>query len=145
MNVYKPLRVALFVYELFRLLILLGVFVVVPILSQPFETFPFPLYIVPNALFPLMAFFLLLDFFYYIPYLSLYMAGKTIAVVSIIGWITYVTGAPMFNAIIIGASLFIALFDALSLLGGRMIQKKYKQLVTRATSSADEYVERGGL
>ncbi|MDR1325194.1 MAG: hypothetical protein LBK00_04070 [Treponema sp.] len=143
MNVYKPLRVALFVYELFRLLILLGVFVVVPILSQPFETFPFLLYIVPNALFPLMAFFLLLDFFYYIPYLSLYMAGKTIAVVSIIGW--YVTGAPMFDAIIIGASLFIALFDALSILGECMIQKKYKQLMSRTTSSADEYIERGGL
>lgn len=143
MKVYKPLRVALFVYELFRLLILLGVLVVVPRLSQPFETFPFLLYMVPNALFPLMAFFLLLDFFYYIPYLSLYMAGKTIAVASMIGW--YVTGAPMFDAIITGASLFIALFDALSILGGRMIQKKYKQVVARATSSVDEYVERGGL
>ncbi|MDR2419297.1 MAG: hypothetical protein LBD79_09630 [Treponema sp.] len=143
MNVYKPLRVALFVYELFRLLILLGVFVVVPIRSQLFETFPFLLYVVPNALFPLMVLFLLLDFFYYIPYLSLYMAGKTIAVVSIIGW--YITGAPMFNAVIIGASLFIALFDTFSILGGRMIQKKYKQVAARALSSADEYVERGGL
>ncbi|MDR1400344.1 MAG: hypothetical protein LBJ41_10515 [Treponema sp.] len=143
MSVYKPLRVALFVYELFRLLILLGVFVVVPMVSQPFETFPFLLYIVPNALFPLMAFFLLLDFFYYIPYLSLYMAGKTIAVASFIGWC--VTSAPMVDAIITGASLFIALFDVLSILGGRMIQKKYKQVVTIGTSSADEYVERGGL
>jgi hypothetical protein len=143
MSVYKPLRVVLFVYELFRLLILLGAFVVVPMLTQPFETFPFLVYIVPNALFPLMVFFLLLDFFYYIPYLSLYMAGKTIAVVSIIGW--YVTGAPLFDMITIGASFFIALFDALSILGGRVIQKKYKQVTAGATGSADEYLERGGL
>jgi hypothetical protein len=134
MNVYKPLRAALFVYELFRLLILLGVFV--------FDRLPPLLYIVPNVLFPLMAFFLLLDFLYYMPYLSLYMAGKTIAVVSIIGW--YAAGAfIIYDAAVLGASLFIALFDALSLLGGRMIQKKYKQV--QAANLAAEYVERGGL
>jgi hypothetical protein len=152
MNIYKPLRVALLVYEVFRLLILLGVFVVFPTLSQPFDTFPYLLYIVPNALFPLVVFFLLFDLFYYIPYIPLYMAGKSIAIVSIVGW-SMVTSLPVFlfqstiasvsDAIIIGAPLFIALFDALSILGGRMIQKKYRQIA--AGDQTGEYVDRGGL
>jgi hypothetical protein len=152
MNVYKPLRVALLVYELVRLVILLGLFAVSPTLSQPFDTFPHLLYIVPNALFPLMAFFLAIDLFYYIPYISLYMAGKSIAIVSIVGW-SVTTSLPVFlsqstvasasEALIAGAPLFIALFDALSILGGRMIQKKHKQ-ITSAASDA-ENVDRGGL
>jgi hypothetical protein len=51
--------------------------------------FPYVVYTAPNALFPLMALFLLLHLEAYRPYLSLYMAGKTVSAASATVWLIF--------------------------------------------------------
>jgi hypothetical protein len=135
MNVYRPLRAVVFVYEVCRLLVLLGVFAA---FSPVDETmFPSLLYVVPNALFPLMTCFLWLDLERYTAYLPLYMAGKVIGVVAIAGW--YIVSFPYIietvqqtgSGIVVVALFVLAVADTLSILGGCMIQNKIK-LATQA-------------
>jgi hypothetical protein len=90
MDVYKPLRVVLFVYELARLAVLTGIMggLGLALTGSAGMAFPFPWLVcaVPNALFSLMAFFLWLDITRYRPYASLYTAGKIITVVTLVCW-----------------------------------------------------------
>jgi len=89
MNVYKPLRAGLFIYEIVRLFLLV-VFMYLATVESGFLPagsnsggfFPCNVYLSSNALFPLMALFLWLKPEEYRGYLTLYMAGKAIAVVS---------------------------------------------------------------
>ncbi|GHV94471.1 hypothetical protein AGMMS50293_07910 [Spirochaetia bacterium] len=102
MEVYRPLRAGLFIYECARLLFLVGSFA----LLQPGgmggvaggmdggaggmgggASFPWLAYTAPNALFPLMALFVWLDMSRYGVYLPLYLAGKCISLFSIAGWL----------------------------------------------------------
>ncbi|MDR2494350.1 MAG: hypothetical protein LBD24_03905 [Spirochaetaceae bacterium] len=94
MNIYGPLRASLFIYEIFRL-ILMAVAAWTP-LEDPSGTetamnglFPYAVYAVPNALFPLMTYFLLIRLSLYKTYLPLYIAGKIIGAASIIGWAVF--------------------------------------------------------
>jgi hypothetical protein len=49
-------------------------------------TFPYLVFAAANALYPLMSLFLWLKFEAYIPYLSLYAAGKFVAVAAALAW-----------------------------------------------------------
>jgi hypothetical protein len=99
---------------------------------------------VPHALFPLMTYFLWIRLSVYNSYIALYIAGKTIAVVSIISW--YIFSVPAFpkadsmvtslimkrpDVLIAGASLIMAALDALSIFGGLAIKHKLKHLETQ--------------
>jgi hypothetical protein len=75
MNIYKPLRIALFFYEIFRF----AVFVMQG--NAVFTTIQGWQWTTPNALFLLMALFLLIDLDRYAAFLPLSVAGKSIAVV----------------------------------------------------------------
>ncbi|MDR0707077.1 MAG: hypothetical protein LBF60_04265 [Treponema sp.] len=78
MNAYKPLRLALFFYELFRFLDTLKdmrIFSFINDLGQS-DNLQMLVWIAPNALFPLMTLFLFLDLAAYKPYIPLYIAGK---------------------------------------------------------------------
>jgi hypothetical protein len=83
MEISRLLRGGLLVSECVRLLGLVGAFV----LFRPDSAFPWLLYVVPNALFPLIALFLWLDFSRYAVYLPLYLAGKCVGIFSIVGWL----------------------------------------------------------
>ncbi|MDR2072923.1 MAG: hypothetical protein LBP60_05785 [Spirochaetaceae bacterium] len=86
-------RAAIFLYDcsrLFFLLILTGA------LSGPLgmfrgvdQTFPYMTLAAPNALFPLMSFFLLFRFEISRPYLPLYISGKTLGLLSILLWLFF--------------------------------------------------------
>jgi hypothetical protein len=138
MDVYGPLRVTLFVYDLFRLLILIGVITVFFPLNEILSSgsFPYLLYVVPNALFPLMACFLWLQLASYKPYISLYMAGKTIAVASLVVWYVFSFRALATEAllemlgsmVLLGVTLFLLVADALSVLGMRLLQNRLRLL-----------------
>jgi hypothetical protein len=91
MDVYRPLRAVLFFYELARLVLVVGAAAgfMAAEGNEPDKFFPYLVYAVPNALFPLMALFLWFRLEAYQPYLPLYMAGKTIVVVSAVVWLVF--------------------------------------------------------
>ncbi|MDR2102421.1 MAG: hypothetical protein LBP43_07605 [Treponema sp.] len=112
MDVYRPPLAVLFIYEVVRLMLVVGITVgfMPPEGSGMHQLFPYVVYVVPNALFTLMALFLLLRLEVYRSYLALYMAGKTIAVVSAVVW-------AVFSVQTILESLYIGSIDSLALLG----------------------------
>jgi len=138
MNVHKPLRTVLFIYELLRLLCLAFSFSYFSTLQAVLKGgfFPYLVYLSSNALFPLISFFLFLRPGEYRNYLPLYMAGKTIAVVSFYGWAVFslppetgFMGRESFNEgiILLGAAFFISVGDALSIFGAWILSKKLPQ------------------
>jgi hypothetical protein len=139
MDIYRPLRVILFVYELLRLVILmvLGFTPVTPL------TFPWPMYAVPNALFPLMALFLLLSPPVYRVYLPLYVAGKAIALSAALGWyLSWVLTKPLpvfLNPELVfgmlGGMVFFFLGDALSAFFAFRLDRRIKEVTADGPAS----------
>jgi hypothetical protein len=137
MSLYRPLRIVLFIYELARLLLVVGA-------AAGFVTsegngisylFPYVVYLVPNALFPLMALFLWLRIDLYRPYLALFMAGKTIAVISALLWAVFsfqntlsslYTGG-MEALMILGVVCVLTFTDLFSLLGVWFLWSRLKK------------------
>jgi hypothetical protein len=140
MDVYGPLRAALFIYEFLRLLVLIALFVVVHPLHETAAEgiFPYTVYVVPNALFPLMTYFLWIRLSVYKPYIALYMAGKTIGLVSIIGGCIFSFPALIhvpsialtMDRLIAGVVLIVAALDGLTIFSGLMLNSKLKKLET---------------
>ncbi|MDR1955687.1 MAG: hypothetical protein LBQ30_02395 [Treponema sp.] len=133
------MRIALFVYEVFRLILLLGVFMVLEpfngssgsgVLAQ--RLFPYILYVVPQALFPLMTYFIWMRLSLYQAYIPLYMAGKTISLVAVLGWcvcsLQILLSALSSGAAVLGLTLFLAAADAFALCGGVRLQTKLNRL-----------------
>jgi hypothetical protein len=154
MDVCKPLRVILFSYELFRLLILAVLFAV---FSPPEGVvtggaFPYLVYVTPNALFPLMTFFMCLRPVEYRNYLPLYMAGKVVAVVAFYVWGFFILKASileylrMANVVetfaLFGGSFVLNLCDMLSIFGIWILIKKTKRIEKSAGSLTGD---NGGL
>jgi hypothetical protein len=148
MDIYGPLRVALFIYECFRFMIMIGMFAVLGpgqgmLGGSAFgeDMFPYVIYMVPHALFPLMTCFLWIRFSVYKSYIALYIAGKTIMVVGIIGWgIFSLKSIITFNSmdwtsIVAGLTLLLALTDVCSILGGLILQTKLHRLETQVPKS----------
>ncbi|MDR2447635.1 MAG: hypothetical protein LBD58_10195 [Treponema sp.] len=78
MSAYKPLRLALFFYELFRFIDALKemrIFSFINDLGQS-DSLQMLVWAAPNMAFPLMTLFLFLDLAAYKPYIPLYIAGK---------------------------------------------------------------------
>ncbi|MDR3146167.1 MAG: hypothetical protein LBU21_07810 [Treponema sp.] len=94
MNVYRPLRLALFIYDGIRLLLLIGFWaVLLPFFeadaAEAGGMLPVLVYTAPNALFPLMTLFLWLRFSAYDAYITLYIAGKAVIVAAGLGWLLF--------------------------------------------------------
>jgi hypothetical protein len=130
MGIFRPLRVVLFVYELVRLFLLTAL---ASMLSPPLS-FPWPVYAVPNALFPLMALFLLIHLPVYKVYLPLYLAGKLISLSALLGWfffsgINFIETAifdPESFITVMGSMAFFFLGDALSAAGAFWLDIRIK-------------------
>jgi hypothetical protein len=131
MEIYRPLRAALFIYECVRLAFLIWAFCFL----QPGDgagVFPWLVYAVPNDLFPLMTLFLWRQFSRYGAYMPLYVSGKCIALVSLIIFCIF-SRQNMFNALylrapgimmIVGGLLFLLAGDMLSAAGGLALAGK---------------------
>ncbi|MDR3138711.1 MAG: hypothetical protein LBT95_03445 [Treponema sp.] len=127
MEVYQPLRVILFMYEMARLVFVAAAargFMAAEGSGTEFFS-PYVVFMAPNALFPLMSLFLWLHLERYRPYLSLYMAGKIVSVVSAAAWIVssfrkipeslYAGGA---QALVLLGMAFVFVFTDLLSVGG---------------------------
>ncbi|MDR2630005.1 MAG: hypothetical protein LBC60_03680 [Spirochaetaceae bacterium] len=143
---YGPLRLGLLLYDFFRLLFMLELLItVIPLGESPEASwFPYLVYAVPNALFPLMGFFLLIRPEEYRAYISLYLAGKIIVVVSVFGWTLFSVGrmlgsvvpAPEFSKILGFVSGFFIL-DAASILGSSFLKSKlYRKAIPEPGETA---------
>jgi hypothetical protein len=84
MEISRPLKPGLFIYECIRLFILAAAFVIL----QPVGpgAFPWLVYTAPSALFPLMALFMWLNVSRYGAYLPLFLAGKCVCLFALAGW-----------------------------------------------------------
>jgi hypothetical protein len=143
MDIFRPLRGGLFVYECLRLLYLIGSFVV---LRPGGGNFPWLVYAAPNALFPLAALFLWLDISRYGLYLPLYVAGKGIGVCSMLGWLISsrwlippenITGLfYLFEAAPALAGWILLCGDLLSVAAGLVIAGKTRNLAQGAVTEA---------
>jgi hypothetical protein len=152
MNVYKPLRIGLFFYEVFRALLLAGLFIFFsPLEGANGGVFPSPAYMTPNALFPLMVLFLWIRPAEFAVYLPLYLAGKVITIIAFYAWSLFsfrpalelplmgLDRGKVFQGIILLSGGFIlSLGDMLSIFGGWMLLKKNK------SGNAPEAVEMTG-
>jgi hypothetical protein len=125
MEAYRPFRLFLFIYDMFRLVLVVG-------LLQAFvrsreetgaEIFPYLVYAAPNALFPMMALFLWVNLETYRAYLPLYMGGKAVTLAALAGWavfsvnrrfVLFLADAPF---LLIGLVLFLILLDLGTILG----------------------------
>lgn len=145
---YRPLRIGLFIYDVIRMLIMLDLLaVVIPLGEEPrLRWFPYLVYAAPNALFPLIGFFLLIRPGEYRPFTRLYLAGKTVSLVSALGWILFSgqaviasmnpAGEASLRAFITALLLseeflfflrgvfLLIILDAVSLLGGGLLKKR---------------------
>jgi len=138
MDVSKPLSAALFFYECFRLLLLVVFLFIVSPLGNGISPgigafFPYMVYISSNALFPLMVIFVWLRPDEYRNYLTLYMAGKIIAVVLFYVWVIFSSreGLPGAENIarsitLLGGSILINMADILSVWGAWTLKRKYQ-------------------
>jgi len=103
MEMVRPLKPGLFIYECIRLLILAAAFAALQPVGP--EAFPWLVYTAPNALFPLMALFIWLNVSRYGAYLPLFLAGKCVCLFSLLGWsivswrTTIIEGFPGFAKI----------------------------------------------
>ncbi|MDR2376142.1 MAG: hypothetical protein LBD96_06860 [Treponema sp.] len=137
---FQPLRWGLLVYEVVRLVLLIHV-MAEEILGG---VFPGLVFGAANALFVLMALFLLVDFCRYSVYASLYTVGKIVTVITLIScgffWRDRVIQAILLReaAALVGNLLSIALGDLVSVGGGIFLI-----LYSRRTERAEKDTETG--
>jgi hypothetical protein len=144
MEIYRPLRAALFLYECVRLALLIEVFCFLRP-DNGTRVFPWLVYTVPNALFPLMALFVWRRFSRYGAYLPLYISGKCITLAAVFGFFLFsrqdlYTAAYLKNQgvlMIIGSLLFLLLGDLFSAAGGLALVKKLRDGEAAETAPAE--------
>jgi hypothetical protein len=139
MGVSKPLAAGLFFYECFRLLVL--VFFMLFTSEQSAISGSYTVYMSSNALFPLMALFIWLRPDEYRSYLTLYMAGKIVSLVSFYSWeiftlLDFNRDRLVNNLIFFGGGALIGLADMLSVWGAWTINKKYRKVPTHDNGGA---------
>jgi hypothetical protein len=144
MEVYRPLRAGLCIYECVRLLSLLGAFALLRPDGEA-AAFPWSACVASNALFPLMALFLWLDSSRYSVYEPLYTAGKCVCFVSVMSWcifsrqiiITTLLSGGLFIPMIMGITGML-FGDLLSVAAGLAIIKKTRTSVQVSAPAGGE-------
>ena len=123
----------LFVYECLRLLTL-----VIFLLASPFEGFiggPYSVYMSSNALFPIMALFMWLQYNEYRNFVALFIAGKIIAMVSFFVWEIFsfmgfsVSGNVAGSLVLFIGSALLCLADTISVWVVWAINNKYRRAI----------------
>jgi hypothetical protein len=144
---YRPLSLVLFIYDFFRLFFMLELLIaVIPLGDAPEASwFPYLVYAAPNALFPLMGIFLLSRPGEYKSYISLYMAGKIIVIVSVFGWTIFSfqsilnSAFPAREFITIFGFLFgLIILDAASLLANSQLKNKLNRNLAEPSGETGE-------
>jgi len=130
MNLYRPLGAGLFLYECLRLLAL--VFFLLFSSLESAVSGSYTVYMSPNALFALMALFIWLRPEEYRNYITLYIAGKFVFLISFYSWEIFTLRDFIRdenfikNIVLLGGGALISLADILSVWGAWAISKKYR-------------------
>jgi hypothetical protein len=146
MEIYKPLRTVMFLWDCLRLLALTALFM----FFSPLEgarmngIFPYLVYVTPNALYPLMTLFLLVAPDEFKKYLPLYIAGKVIALAAFYAWAVFSFSPAQLGVYfalrldtftrelaLLGGSFVLSLGDVFSIFMGWILLNKIKQPGTR--------------
>ena len=96
------------------------------------DVIPYTVYLSSNVLFPLMTLFIWLKPEEYHNYVTLYMAGKIVAVVLFYVWAIFSTGEysgaglTASTATLLGANIVVNMADILSIWGAWKLKKKYR-------------------
>jgi hypothetical protein len=114
MNLGRPARLALFIYESLRLLYVVYEFSAI----QPAHpgAFPWITYIAANAFFPIMAFFLWRDYGLYKAYLPMLIAGRCISLFLMIGWTFSFTDEILLEQMMMSAGMVFTPLAAAAIL-----------------------------
>lgn len=135
-------------YEIVRLLLLVVFMFIMPGTYRNGVFYPYIVFLSANALFPLMALFVLLKPEEHGNFLTLYMAGKIIGAVSFYSWEFFsfrrgIWDVPGLGAdisafdnivksmVVFGGSMFVSLADVFSVWGAWTLKGKYRQALVR--------------
>jgi hypothetical protein len=138
-SILKP---ALFIYECVRIIILS--FTLVYQLPADSSALPWMAFTVNGALFPLMALFIWLDISRYRPYLPLFIAGKCIGILSLLGWFIIfrqVTMVKGLSGVYIAAELIFLSGDLLALATVLLIFKDMRKLMEKPAQNEAQDAE----
>jgi hypothetical protein len=130
MGVCKPLGAGLFFYECLRLLML--VFFLLLASFESAVSGSSAVYMSSNALFPLMALFIWFKPEEYRNYITLYIAGKIVSLISFYSWEILSLrdfnqdGNLVKNIVLLAGGALISLADMFSVWGAWAIDKKYR-------------------
>ena len=145
MDVCRPLRAGLFFYECLRLfLLVVFVFAVSMGNGLAVKGFPYLVYLSSNALFPMMALFVWLRPEEHWSYLSLYIAGKIITLVTFYLWQVFssrdVWGNEnmIMSAFLLWGGVIVSLTDMFSLWGAWTLRNKFSRASARSAVSGKE-------
>jgi len=127
MVIIRLLRPGLFLYEVVRVLILAIYALLEPVDAAGFPRFVF---VIPGAVFPLMALFIWIDIDRYRAYLPLFTAGKCVSLFSLLIWCIFqsFTKANVFHQ---AGAEWMLLFGDLFAMTGILLINKYKDKLTR--------------
>jgi hypothetical protein len=136
MRIVSILKPALFIYECVRIIILSFTLVFqIPAGSSALQWMSFT---ANGALFPLMALFIWLDISRYRPYLPLFIAGKCIAILSLLDWfiifrqVTMTQGLPYVYII---AEMFFLCGDLLAMAAVLLVFKDIRKLTEKTAQN----------
>jgi len=129
------IKPGLFVYECVKILILAAFVALQPaisaaMLSNDLTSFPVLVFASSGALFPIMALFICLDTSRYKAYLPLFIAGKSISIISFLGWsiiIRRLTMIKEFSAVVFAEWLLLC-GDLLALAAIILIYKESEKI-----------------
>ncbi|MCL2833506.1 MAG: hypothetical protein FWD78_10090 [Treponema sp.] len=158
MEINKPLRIVLFIYDTLRLLFLAVAFSLFPTVQAAMGTgiFPYMVYLSSNTLFPMICLFLMIKPAQYRNYLPLYMTGKTIAVIIFLMWAAFSLAyeISLINIDInnyfeimalLGGVFIIGLADAISIFGIFLMNKKPPEAAVTVIKDDAEPGVNGGM
>jgi hypothetical protein len=138
------LREGLFLYEILRIVVLIRLLTAFLSPMEDGYLFPYLVYTVPNAFFPLMALFIWMSLERYRPYISLYTAGKIITVVSFLAWFILSFGTlrdfvleSRMDLVLLSGAFLLTAGDILSIAGECALIFRLKRFDAESKKIAD--------
>jgi hypothetical protein len=138
-SIFKP---ALFIYECVRIVILS--FLLLYQLPTGSSALPWMAFTGNGVFFPLMALFIWLDISRYRPYLPLFIAGKCIGILSLLGWFIIfrqVTMVEGLSGVYVAAELIFLSGDLLALGAVLLIFKDIRKLTEKPAQNEVQEAE----
>lgn len=139
------MRLVLFLYDVVRLVVIVGIMTQLGKLSLADASYPYLVYASSQALFPIMTWFMYTDAEKYFAYFSLNIAGKGIYILLSGLWAFFVISqqsAAIFLDLFIclGLTLIILFTDIISIIGMVFVRKGLKKI-----SPGSDDISSGGL